>query len=325
MKFMSPSLRPTSKDVLLNGGSYSDSPSALYSVAPNVWRGAQSLFSPFGRFSIPGGGIKTPIFPQINIPVGLSIPRIPTPIKPVTGVPPLVPSANWKAKTPFPPAIDRRDQPSNKEIIRNPDPVKPIVTRAELIKQLNAPGITFAEIQRIRALLAGMGVAGGAAVERRTVQQIADTAIGMGQSLTLGGPGGLVKPPGGFIAGPSPGPINIPKPPFFGTKNGAKPMADLGDLFGNLATTYIQAKYGQTGSYNGYRTPDYQRPAWQVPGTDIEIEGDIPFIDIGRAKKRGCRRRRKRLATLSDIKDLAALKSVLGGGKAFETWIATHS
>lgn len=37
------------------------------------------------------------------------------------------------------------------------------------------------------------------------------------------------------------------------------------------------------------------------------------------------RRRRKRLASQCDLKDLAALKGVLGGGKAFEVWIATHS
>jgi hypothetical protein len=30
------------------------------------------------------------------------------------------------------------------------------------------------------------------------------------------------------------------------------------------------------------------------------------------------------LATHSDIKDLAALKAVLGSGKAFDTWIATR-
>ena len=36
------------------------------------------------------------------------------------------------------------------------------------------------------------------------------------------------------------------------------------------------------------------------------------------------RRRRRRLATHSDIKDLAALKAVLGAGKAFDTWIATR-
>lgn len=36
------------------------------------------------------------------------------------------------------------------------------------------------------------------------------------------------------------------------------------------------------------------------------------------------RKRKRRLATVSDIKDLAALKSILGGGKTFETWIATR-
>jgi len=40
-------------------------------------------------------------------------------------------------------------------------------------------------------------------------------------------------------------------------------------------------------------------------------------------KKR--RRRRKRLATSSDIKDLSSLKGVLGGGKSFDLWIATHA
>jgi len=40
-------------------------------------------------------------------------------------------------------------------------------------------------------------------------------------------------------------------------------------------------------------------------------------------KKR--KRRRKRLATSSDIKDLSSLKGVLGGGKSFDLWIATHA
>ncbi len=40
-------------------------------------------------------------------------------------------------------------------------------------------------------------------------------------------------------------------------------------------------------------------------------------------KKR--KRRRKRLATSSDIKDLSSLKGVLGSGKSFDLWIATHA
>lgn len=41
-------------------------------------------------------------------------------------------------------------------------------------------------------------------------------------------------------------------------------------------------------------------------------------------KRQKSRKRRRRLASLSDIKDLAALKQVIGGGKAFDTWIATR-
>lgn len=36
------------------------------------------------------------------------------------------------------------------------------------------------------------------------------------------------------------------------------------------------------------------------------------------------RHRRKRLATASDLKDLAALKAILGGGKSLDTWLATR-
>ena len=50
---------------------------------------------------------------------------------------------------------------------------------------------------------------------------------------------------------------------------------------------------------------------------------DIAAIATTCAKTKS-RRRRRRLATHSDIKDLAALKAVLGTGKAFDTWIATR-
>lgn len=36
------------------------------------------------------------------------------------------------------------------------------------------------------------------------------------------------------------------------------------------------------------------------------------------------RRRRRQLATQSDIRDLAALKATLGNGEVFKTWIATR-
>jgi hypothetical protein len=43
--------------------------------------------------------------------------------------------------------------------------------------------------------------------------------------------------------------------------------------------------------------------------------------DISKVK---CKRRRRRLATHSDIKDLAALSAILGKGKLLETWVATR-
>lgn len=87
---------------------------------------------------------------------------------------------------------------------------------------------------------------------------------------------------------------------------------DLGSLITDLGTAYIQTKYAQTP----------QPAVMQQPVFDFGLEPDIPFIDVVRKKK--CRRRRRRLATLSDIRDLAALKSVLGDGQNLKTWIATH-
>lgn len=54
-----------------------------------------------------------------------------------------------------------------------------------------------------------------------------------------------------------------------------------------------------------------------------EITDDILQAAYAASKVK-CRRKRRRLATHSDIKDLAALKAVLGSGKAFDTWIATR-
>ena len=90
--------------------------------------------------------------------------------------------------------------------------------------------------------------------------------------------------------------------------------------------TYVDYKYG------GPQQVVQTTPALNVPMVDIIPENDTkgmvwnPRANCGQGKwVKSRRRRRRRLATVSDIKDLAALKSVLGQGKAFETWIATHS
>ena len=128
---------------------------------------------------------------------------------------------------------------------------------------------------------------------------------------------------------------------------------DLGNLLGTLGSSYIQARYG------GPRAPQVMAPTIRPQGpragvaaqpvlleTLPEMAGDVYdyfFTDeqkqslsqmpnagkvqidprTGRVSVCKTRRRRKRLATTSDIKDLAALKSVLSPAD-LKTWIATH-
>ena len=64
--------------------------------------------------------------------------------------------------------------------------------------------------------------------------------------------------------------------------------------------------------------------ASMLAGAGVAMSADeIAAIakDLSKVK---CKRRRRRLATLSDIKDLAALSAVLGKGKLLETWVATR-
>ena len=116
---------------------------------------------------------------------------------------------------------------------------------------------------------------------------------------------------------------------------------DLGtlatDLLRQAGTAYIQREFGpQTAMAAPAFLPD------MIPDIDIGVPGPGVFTPTapqacGGASpvyKKVCgeykwvqpkRRRRKRLATQGDLKDLAALKGILGNGKAFEVWIATHS
>jgi len=99
------------------------------------------------------------------------------------------------------------------------------------------------------------------------------------------------------------------------------------------------------GTYNSYKTATQATPSlfnWGdvgIPGYDLVPESQTtktpsgvmpgmvwdPNANCGSGKWIKRRRRRKpRLATKADIKDLASLKGVLGQGKAFELWIATN-
>jgi hypothetical protein len=124
--------------------------------------------------------------------------------------------------------------------------------------------------------------------------------------------------------------LRVPQP--VPTKKKRKKTMDLGTLITDLGGMYIREKYKP--NVNSFQAPDIDWPSWlvdqgtqptplQVPG----MQGCAPAGYYVNSRGQVCKRRsrRRRLATLSDIKDLAALKSVLGGGEAFKTWIATHS
>ena len=127
---------------------------------------------------------------------------------------------------------------------------------------------------------------------------------------------------------------------------------DLGNLLGTLGSQYISARYGQPrppvvtaptivaqGPQAGVAATPVNAPAIIAGGlgaaagelydffTDDQkaqlANGNMRIDPItGRLCKKH-RRRRRRLATTSDIKDLAALKSVLSPAD-LKTWIATH-
>lgn len=105
---------------------------------------------------------------------------------------------------------------------------------------------------------------------------------------------------------------------------------DLGNLITGLGTTYINARYPQQQNVDwstslpeflGFNTGDQTEIATVAPGCPIIPKGYF-INDKGEVRKKP-KRRRRRLATPSDIKDLAALSSVTNAPEK-KTWIATH-
>ncbi len=107
---------------------------------------------------------------------------------------------------------------------------------------------------------------------------------------------------------------------------------DLGMLLGNVAGQYITSRFGSPPPQQVFSGATL--PAGTLPPVVIDQGGGYCTTEPPKGMRwsnaaggwiKKTRRRRKRLATSSDLKDLAALKGVLGGGVAFQTWIATHS
>lgn len=141
-----------------------------------------------------------------------------------------------------------------------------------------------------------------------------------------------------------------------------RPTMDLGDIVKTLGQTYIETRFGDrrpimdrfpgpmqrqpqvmvgdtfgvtpafgplalgagrlAGRLGGFSTADKIGTAIGALGLGLAADEIAEIAAV--ASKVKCRRKRRRLATHSDIKDLAALKAVLGTGKAFDTWIATR-
>ena len=150
-----------------------------------------------------------------------------------------------------------------------------------------------------------------------TQQTPKEQAMDLGSIITtLGGQYiqarfGQVQPSVVPFIPPSPRPIMQTRPVSAGDVYGVQP-AFLGGL---------PALAGPAVRFGGSMA---DKIAGAVAGLGIGLSADEIAAVAGVASKVKCRRKRRRLATHSDIKDLAALKAVLGSGKAFDTWIATR-
>lgn len=150
-----------------------------------------------------------------------------------------------------------------------------------------------------------------------------------------------VQPGGGGITY-IPQPQNIvrsPPPPPAPTIQQRNPNValDLGNIITSLGGQYINARYNspvpQVQPVSGISPyiPDALEPYMfdsPVGGGGGCCDAVVPAPPRGyHYNRKGCltknRRRRKRLATASDIKDLSALKAVIGPTQ-LKTWIATH-
>ncbi len=120
------------------------------------------------------------------------------------------------------------------------------------------------------------------------------------------------------------------------------PLSILGDLYDVVDTRLGGILPGGVPFGGVAPTPPFQQvvqtgvapvapAATVIPGTGgpVMVSADCAPTMIYNSKTgkwtRKRRRRRRQLATRSDIRDLSALKGVLGNGKALESWIATHA
>lgn len=142
--------------------------------------------------------------------------------------------------------------------------------------------------------------------------------------------GGIVEGVGSIFGGP--GPMQLPQaPPDFYSGwdiTASAPQLAIEGL-NAFSDVWNESKELNVANGNGTVGTFLGCPVEEESGCEPHKKRYTVTIDNAtgkciKIKRQKSRKRRRRLASLSDIKDLAALKQVIGGGKAFDTWIATR-
>lgn len=296
-RIVPPSRHPATKGNVLNGAGGIDSLDIGPGWGRSVFSGGYSFTPSFG-FSGWGGQFtnfslgSSSSFPSL---VGLSLPRIPY-LRQLDPTPP-----------PLPPPIDRRDIPSNQAVV----PVAVAIQAKD-----------WFDYWRLREL-------------RSTDPTMGEILAPISATTPL--PPEIINPPT-LPAPTSPGILDTINRMIY-------PQEDpvIHETIGAIAGQYIQAKYGAnqprlqaTGYHGGMDVGAGMRPVdtHMDPTSVLEYAGGYDPCKKQVWDPRACcgagkwversRRRRKRLATRSDLADLAALQGILGSGKNLVTWIATH-
>lgn len=204
-------------------------------------------------------------------------------------LPELAPEPPPTYALPLPPPIDRRDQPLEPEVIPVP------LTDQEWFARMH-PGQTYIKPGSGPVGVVPIPTTSSSFPSPVSIFPVEDDDVGwiedgydwIDENVFDGGlPGGT--PPGGG-----------PPPTFFPVS-----PADPGGGNGGLPPVVIN---------NGACGPDDPMRGYVYK----KVCGQYRWV-----KQK--RRRRKSLVTKSDLNGLASLKGILGTGKAFEVWIATHS
>lgn len=253
----------------------------------NIFLGEAADIRSYG-INIPGPGGPWFNIPDLDLPVGLGGISV---LKPSLVISEVDEGKEWIESTDVPESVDRRDQPLNEENVALSD---------QEWWEMMFPGVPYV-------------------------------------------------PPVTTVTEPAPLPPPPPLPePDAVLVTGEEPVSWIEDVYGTVDQALGGILPGGVAptiqpfpAYN-IGVPTVQVPT-PVPGTGGPVlppppsppvsacSADDPMKGMVWSKRCGVwgwhkkkHRRRKRLATASDIKDLNALQNVFGNGKALQAWIATH-